>query len=145
MFTSTNHKNEENSADSYQLIRDEHLSSVVISCQVLAGSRILLSNYQQVVFVDCVFYACEFQGVTFNNCVFENCSFEFSHIRRSEFKNCNFENCSWKATSTTNTIYLDCALDNGLTSIASFGRNKIESSQAEASGLSNYNLTAVAA
>ena len=145
MFTLTNQKIEGNSADSYQLIRDEHLSSVVISTQVLAGSRILLSTYQQVVFVDCVFYACEFQGVTFDNCVFENCSFEFSHIRHSEFKNCNFENCNWKATTTTNTIYSDCALDNSLASLASLGRNKVQSSQEDASGLSNFNLLAVAA
>jgi uncharacterized protein YjbI with pentapeptide repeats len=142
MFTSTNQKNELNSADSYQLINDEHLSSIVVSAQVLAGSRIVLSTYSQVVFVDCVFYACEFQGVTFDNCIFVNCSFEFSHIRRSEFKNCNFEDCSWKATSTTNTVYSDCDLDNGLTSITSFGRNKIQSSEIEASGLSNYNLIA---
>jgi uncharacterized protein YjbI with pentapeptide repeats len=142
MITVTNQNTELNSADSYQMIKDEHLDSIVVSAQVLAGSRILLSSYKQVVFVDCVFYACEFQGVTFDNCVFENCSFQFSHIRRSEFKNCNFENCTWRATTTTNTIYSNCDLDNGLTSITTSGRNQIQVSEIESSGLHNFNLMA---
>jgi uncharacterized protein YjbI with pentapeptide repeats len=142
MFTLTNQNNELNSSDSYQMIKDEHLDSIVVSAQVLAGSRILLSSYKQVVFVDCVFYACEFQGVTFDNCIFENCSFQFSHIRRSEFKNCNFEGCTWRATSTTNTIYVDCSLDIDLTSITSVGRNRIQTSDTDASGLNNFNLIA---
>src|SRR5690606_3543199 len=61
MFTQTIEKTQLESFESYQLIKDEELASVVISSQVLAGSRILLSTYRHVVFSDCVFYACDFQ------------------------------------------------------------------------------------
>lgn len=117
--------NQEISTASYQMITDEHLASLIISSQTLAGSRVLLSTYQQVVFSDCVFYAVEFQGVTFENCVFENCSFEFSHIRKCRFKNCNFHNCSWKATSTINTIYNNCDLDQTLSQLTEVNGNEM--------------------
>lgn len=110
MFIQTIEKTQLQSSESYQLIKDEQLASVVISSQILAGSRILLSTYRQVVFSDCVFYACDFQGVTFENCVFENCSFEFSHLKACNFKNCNFTNCNWVASSSRNSVYLDCDL-----------------------------------
>lgn len=96
--------NEEISAD-YQMIRDEHLAFQVVSSQILAGSKVILSSYQHMVFSESLFYACDFQGVTFENCVFENCSFEFSHFRACRFKNCNFTNCTWSATSSINTVY----------------------------------------
>jgi uncharacterized protein YjbI with pentapeptide repeats len=112
--------------DSYQMIKDEQLSFVVVAQQILAGSKILLSNYQQVVFSDCTFYACEFQGVTFENCVFENCSFEFSHIRNCFFKNCNFTNCNWKATSTLRTTYQECDLDPGLSQMTEINHNELK-------------------
>lgn len=110
---------------SYQMITDEHLASLVITSQTLAGSRVLMSTYQQVVFSDCVFYAVEFQGVTFENCVFENCTFEFSHIRKCKFKNCNFTNCIWKATSTINTVYEDCDLDHHLSQLTEVNGNEM--------------------
>lgn len=110
MFTQTIEKTQLESSESYQLIKDEQLASVVISSQILAGSRILLSTYRQVVFSDCVFYACDFQGVTFENCVFENCSFEFSHLKKCNFKNCNFTNCNWVASTSRNSIYVNCDL-----------------------------------
>ena len=116
---------QEDHTASYQLIKDEHLASLVISHQTLAGSRVLLSTYQQVVFSDCVFYAVEFQGVTFENCVFENCSFQFSHIRKCKFKNCNFTNCTWKASSTINTVYLDCDLDAPLSQLTEVNGNEM--------------------
>lgn len=126
MFTQTIEKTQLESSESYQLIKDEQLLSVIISSQILAGSRILLSTYRQVVFSDCVFYACDFQGVTFENCVFENCSFEFSHLRKCNFKNCNFTNCNWKASSSTNSSYEDCDLDYQLQDITQTGRNLIQ-------------------
>ena len=126
MFTQTIEKTQLESSESYQLIKDEQLASVVISSQILAGSRILLSTYRQVVFSDCVFYACDFQGVTFENCVFENCSFEFSHLRACNFKNCNFTDCNWTASSSANSIYEDCDLDRKEQDFLSTGRNKIQ-------------------
>lgn len=129
MFTQTIEKTQLVSNESYQLIKDEQLASVVITSQILAGSRILLSSYRQVVFSECVFYACDFQGVAFENCVFENCSFEFSHIRKCNFKNCNFTNCTWKASSTTNSVYEDCDLDNQISEMTQTGRNQISFSR----------------
>lgn len=126
MFTQTIEMTQVESHESYQLIKDEQLAFVVISSQILAGSRVLLSTYRHVVFSDCVFYACDFQGVTFENCVFENCRFEFSHLRACKFKNCNFTNCTWKASSTTNSIYENCQLDKKLTEMTSTGRNLID-------------------
>jgi len=147
MITQIIEKTQLDSSESYQMIKDEHLTSVVITSQVLAGSRVLLSTYQQVVFSDCVFYACEFQGVSFENCIFDNCSFEFSHIRRSEFKNCNFENCNWKATSSTNTVYDNCDLGNDLGTLTSIGQNKVtqKSLKKDLTGLSNFHLLTIAA
>lgn len=116
---------QEDQSASYQMIKDEHLASLVVTSQILAGSRVLLSTYQQVVFSDCTFYAVEFQGVTFENCVFENCNFEFSHIRDCKFKNCSFSNCTWKATSTTNTVYLDCDLDHNLSRLTEVNGNEM--------------------
>lgn len=130
MFTQTIEKTQLVSSESYQLIKDEQLNSVVITSQVLAGSRILLSTYRQVVFSDCVFYACDFQGVTFENCVFENCSFEFSHIRKCQFINCNFTNCSFVATTSINSGYMDCDLDLKFQEIVSRGRNNIQFTKA---------------
>ncbi|MFP5386951.1 MAG: pentapeptide repeat-containing protein [Bacteriovoracia bacterium] len=126
MFTQTIEKTQLESSESYQLIKDEQLASVVISSQVLAGSRILLSTYRQVVFSDCVFYACDFQGVTFENCVFENCSFEFSHLRGCNFKNCSLIDCNWTASSSLNSIYEDCDLDLKVQDLLTTGRNKIQ-------------------
>lgn len=125
MFTQTTGISEEYSNDCYQLIKDEHLRWNVVSAQILAGSRILLSTYQHVVFSDCNFFACEFQGVTFENCVFENCTFEFSHFRKTKFKNCNFTNCTWKASSTINSIYEDCTLPARLEELCQNGNNLI--------------------
>ena len=110
---------------SYQMIKDEHLTSLVIACQTLSGSRVLKSSYQQVVFSDDVFYAVEFKGVTFENCVFDNCSFEFSHIKDCNFKNCNFTNCSWKAATTTNTVYENCDLDSFLSQLTETNGNEV--------------------
>lgn len=125
MFTQTIEMTQFESSDSYQLIKDEQLASIVITSQTLAGSRILLSTYRHVVFSDCVFYACDFQGVTFDNCVFENCRFEFSHIKKCNFKNCNFTDCTWKASTSTNSSYIDCELDKELTAMTQTGRNQI--------------------
>jgi len=125
MITQTLETTQVDSSASYEMIKDEHLSSLVVTSQTLAGSRILLSTYQQVVFSDCVFYACEFQGVTFENCVFENCSFEFSHIRKCKFVNCSFNNCTWKASSTINTIYEDCDLDAQLSQLTETNSNEL--------------------
>ena len=124
MITQTLEMNQEDQTASYQMIKEEHLASLVITSQTLAGSRVLLSTYQQVVFSDCVFYAVEFQGVTFENCVFDNCTFEFSHIRRCKFKNCNFTNCTWKATSTIDTVYVDCDLDHSLSRLTEANGNE---------------------
>lgn len=135
MFTQAIEKTQLDSSESYQTVQDEHLASVVVTSQILAGSRILLSTYRQVVFSDSVFYACEFQGVTFENCVFENCSFEFSHIRQCNFKNCSFQDCNWIASSTTNTIYKDCQLDPTLSSMTEKGENDITFSISDHSGL----------
>lgn len=126
MFTQTIEMTQLESSESYQLIKDEQLSSIVISSQVLAGSRILLSTYRHVVFSDCVFYACDFQGVFFDNCIFENCRFEFSHIKKCNFKNCNFTSCTWKASTTINTVYIDCDLDSPLTEMTKTARNLVE-------------------
>ena len=125
MITETLEMIQEDQAASYQMIKDEHLASLVVTSQTLAGSRVLMSTYQQVVFSDCVFYAVEFQGVMFENCVFENCTFEFSHIRKCKFKNCNFTDCTWKATSTTNTIYEDCDLDHNLSQLTEVNGNEM--------------------
>ncbi len=127
MFTQTIEKTQLESSESYQLIKDEQLASVVISSQILAGSRILLSTYRQVVFSDCVFYACDFQGVSFENCVFENCSFEFSHIKKCNFKNCNFTDCNWVASSSTNSNYEDCDLGPKQVALLQTGRNRLQS------------------
>jgi uncharacterized protein YjbI with pentapeptide repeats len=126
MFTQTIEKTQLDSSESYQLIKDEQLASVVISSQILAGSRILLSTYRQVVFSDCVFYACDFQGVTFENCIFENCSFEFSHIKKCKFKNCNFTNCNFTASSSRISVYEDCDLDSKQLDIVSMGQNTVQ-------------------
>jgi len=125
MITKTLEMTQEDQTASYQMITEENLASLVITSQTLAGSRVVLSTYQQVVFSDCVFYAVEFQGVTFENCVFENCNFEFSHIRNCKFKNCSFANCTWKATSTTNTVYVDCDLDHNLSQLTEVNGNEM--------------------
>jgi uncharacterized protein YjbI with pentapeptide repeats len=124
MITKTLEMTQEDQTASYQMIMDEHLASLVVTSQTLAGSKINLSSYQQVVFSDCVFYAVEFQGVTFENCVFDNCNFEFSHIRKCKFKNCSFNNCTWKATSTINTIYVNCVLDQYLSHLTEVNDNE---------------------
>lgn len=98
------------SNESFQLIKDEGLLSVVISSQILAGSRVSRSTYRHVVFSDCLFYGTFFQGVTFDNCIFENCNFEFSHFRLCKFKNCNFTNCTWKASSSQDSVFDQCDL-----------------------------------
>jgi uncharacterized protein YjbI with pentapeptide repeats len=131
MITQTVEKTQLESSESYQLIKDEQLASVVITSQILAGSRILLSTYRQVVFSDCVFYACDFQGVTFDNCIFENCSFEFSHIKKCKFKNCNFTNCNFKASSSTNSSYEDCDLGSQLPTLTEGGRNCVLNTQTD--------------
>lgn len=125
MITQTIEKTQLDSSESYQLIKDEQLASVVITSQILAGSRVLLSTYHQVVFSDCVFYAVEFQGVTFENCIFDNCSFEFSHIKKCKFKNCNFNNCTFTASSSTNSSYEDCDMDQKLSEITRSNKNSI--------------------
>lgn len=114
------------SSEAYQLIKDEQLHAVVISSQVLAGSRVLLSTYKQVVFSECVFYACDFQGVTFENCIFENCSFEFSHIKKCHFNNCNFTNCNFTASTSTNSSYINCDMDLKQQDLLASGRNNLE-------------------
>jgi uncharacterized protein YjbI with pentapeptide repeats len=129
MFTQTIEKTQLESSESYQLIKDEQLASVVISSQILAGSRILLSTYRHVVFSDCVFYACDFQGVTFENCIFENCSFEFSHIRKCNFNNCSFTDCNFTASSSTNSYYEDCELNPKLQNVLMTGRNSVRFSE----------------
>lgn len=132
MFTQTIEKTQLESAENYQLVKDEELHSVVITSQILAGSRILLSSYRQVVFSGCVFYACDFQGVTFENCIFENCSFEFSHIKKCNFKNCSFADCNFTASSSTNSIYKDCSFDQpALFLLAGRGNEVAESAAAD--------------
>jgi len=117
------------SSESYQLIKDEQLTSVIISSQMLAGSCILQSTYRQVVFSDCVFYACDFRKVRFDNCVFENCKFEFSHFRECYFKNCNFTDCNWMSSSSLNATYEDCELDHEQWEMLTKNENHIHSQQ----------------
>lgn len=126
MFTQATETIEQMSADSYQLIRDEKLEAVVISSQILAGSKILFSTYSQVVFSDCTFYACDFQGVTFENCIFENCNFEFSHMKKCHFKNCNFTDCTFKASTSTNSSYLACDLCPDQYELLRSGKNNLQ-------------------
>lgn len=131
MSAQTIEKTQFESSESYQLIKDERLASVVITSQILAGSRVLLSTYQQVVFSDCVFYACDFQGVMFENCVFENCNFEFSHIRKCKFKNCSFVNCNFTASSSINSSYKDCELNEPMEDMIRSGHNETYYSRQE--------------
>ena len=109
MITKTLEMTQEDQTASYQMIKDEHLASLVVTSQTLAGSKINLSSYQQVIFSDCVF---------------DNCNFEFSHIRKCKFKNCSFNNCTWKATSTINTIYVNCVLDQYLSQLTEVNDNE---------------------
>jgi len=113
-------------SDSYQMIQEESLECIVVSGQILAGSKVLGCNYKQVVFSQCDFFACEFQGVTFENCVFENCNFNFTHLRNCNFKNCSFTNCNWKATTSIKSIYTECELDQTLTSLCLGSGNVIK-------------------
>ena len=124
MITQTLEMNREVQTASMQMIKDEHLSLLVISSQTLAGSKVQMSTYLQVVFSDCVFYGTEFQDVTFENCVFENCSFQFSHIRSCKFVNCNFTNCQWDGCSSIKSSYLDCVLDTNLTQLTEANGNE---------------------
>jgi uncharacterized protein YjbI with pentapeptide repeats len=98
------------SYESYQMVKDEHLSFVVISNQILSGSHISQSTYRNVVFSDCKFYACDFNDILFSGCVFENCTFEFSHFRKCQLTNCNFSHCSFQGASSIGSFYLDCDL-----------------------------------
>ncbi len=107
------------------MIKDESLDSVVISSQSLAGSRILLSTYRQVVFSDCVFYACDFNDVRFENCIFENCRFEFTHFKRCQFTNCSFSDCNWSASTSTLSVYTNCDLNPGQDQLLLRGQNEI--------------------
>ena len=125
MVTQTFEKTQIVSSESYQMVKDEHLAFLVIAHQVLAGSRILLSTYRQVVFSDCIFYATEFQGVTFENCIFENCNFEFSHLRKCKFKNCSFNNCKYVATSVQKTIFDECVLEEGMEALTYGNQNQV--------------------
>lgn len=125
MITQTFEKTQIVSSESYQMVKDEHLAFLVIAHQILAGSRVLLSTYRQVVFSDCTFYATEFQGVTFENCVFENCNFEFSHLRKCNFKNCSFHNCKYVATSVQKTIFHDCVLEEGMEALTYGNQNQV--------------------
>lgn len=118
--------NQENPKAYYQMIKDEHLSFQVMANLHYAGSRVLMSTYQHVVFSDCVFYSMEFQGVTFENCVFSNCNFNFTHIRNCRFINCNFENCNFKASSTQLTQFLNCDLDAYLSNMTGINHNYYE-------------------
>ncbi len=128
MNAQTTEMNQE-SSESYQMIKDEHLAFTVITSQILAGSRVLLSTYEQVVFSESVFYAVEFQGVTFTNCVFENCNFDFSHLRNCKFNNCSFVNCSWKASSSTKCVYDNCGLDESMDALNLELQNQISFTQ----------------
>jgi uncharacterized protein YjbI with pentapeptide repeats len=119
------------SSECYQMVKDEHLHSVIVSSQVLAGSRILLSTYRQLVFSDCIFYACDFQGVIFENCVFENCRFEFTHIRKCQFINCNFTDCNFMASTSINSGYMDCDLCISLQELVARGKNNIQFSKSD--------------
>jgi uncharacterized protein YjbI with pentapeptide repeats len=125
MFTQAIEKTQFVSSELYQLIKDEALDSVVISSQILAGSRILLSTYRQVVFSDCVFYGCDFQGVRFENCIFENCGFEFTHFKKCHFKNCSFSDCNWLASTSTGSVYEDCELYPSQDELLIRGQNEI--------------------
>jgi uncharacterized protein YjbI with pentapeptide repeats len=125
MITQTFEKTQIVSSESYQMITDEHLAFLVVAHQILAGSRISLSTYRQVVFSDCIFYATQFQGVTFENCVFENCNFEFSHLRKCKFRNCSFQNCKWIAASVYSTSFEDCVLEAGIESLTYGNRNQV--------------------
>ncbi len=125
MITQTFEKTQIVSTESYQMIKDEHLAFLVVANQILAGSRVSLSSYRQVVFSDCTFYATQFQGVTFENCIFENCNFEFSHMRKCTFKNCSFNNCKWVAASVYSTSFEDCVLDAGIESLTQGNRNEV--------------------
>lgn len=125
MFTQTFEKTQIESSESYQMIKDEHLAFLVVAHQILAGSRVSLSTYRQVVFSDCTFYATQFHGVTFENCVFENCNFEFSHLRKCKFKNCSFNNCKWVAASIFSTEFIDCVLEAGIESLTYGNHNQV--------------------
>jgi uncharacterized protein YjbI with pentapeptide repeats len=95
-------------SERFQLVKNEELFSIVVSCQILAGSLVSRSTYRQVVFSDCLFFATIFQGVIFDNCIFDNCNLEFSHFRFCQFKNCNFTNCTWKASSSQDSLFQNC-------------------------------------
>jgi uncharacterized protein YjbI with pentapeptide repeats len=125
MFTQTFEKTQIESSESYQMIKDEHLAFLVVAHQILAGSRVSLSTYRQVVFSDCTFYATEFQGVTFENCVFENCNFEFSHLRKCKFKNCSFKECKWVAASVSSSTFEDCVLEDVIEALTYGNQNQV--------------------
>ena len=127
MQAQTIEKTQLSSSASYEFIREEDLASLVITSQILAGSRILMSTYRHVVFSDCVFYACSFEGVVFDNCIFENCSFEFTHLNNCKFNNCNFSDCKWGASSSMASSYLNCDLDPELVMVLKNGPNTISS------------------
>ena len=129
MITQTIEKTQLDSAEVYKLIKDEKLTSIIISCQILAGSSVQRSTYRHVVFSDCTFYSCNFQGVTFDNCIFENCNFKFSHLSNCKFNNCNFTDCEWMASSSTISVYDGSDLDSSLLEMIHFGVGNVVKNQ----------------
>ena len=125
MFPLTIEKFNQIPAESYQLIKDEELAGITVAHQILAGSRVQTSSYQNVTFSECVFYGVEFIGVTFENCHFENCTIEFSHIKNCKFKNCTFSGCKWLAASARHSLFEDCELDPQLSALSEHESNGV--------------------
>lgn len=110
----------------HSFIKDEKLTSVTINDQCLAGSRVISSTYQTVVFSRSVFMGCTFKQTIFTDCVFDHCSFEFSHLSMCHFVNCTFKDCSWIACSSKDSVFLDCELDHSLSMMSENVGNKVE-------------------
>ena len=114
-----------------QVIQDEHLNSLTITAQALAGSTVQSSTYTSVTFSSCVFQACSFKQVKFTNCTFKQCNFEFSHLYACHFENCVFEDCQWPASSIHGSSLIDCELDTWLSALTESHENVLHFTYAE--------------
>ena len=114
-----------NQAIPYLLIQQEYLHSIILSNQIIAGSKIKTSTYKHVVFDQFTFYASDISQSHFDNCIFENCHFEFSHFKQCLFTNCSFTNCHWSGSSIKNGHFIDCILDDQCLEVINHGMNSM--------------------
>ena len=113
------------SFETYEIVENKSLGGNEFRHLVVSGALLSFTQFENVIFDSCVFFASKLENCSFKNCSFTNCKFQFSSLEHCHFANTSLYNCSWEASPMNKTNFFECHMDHKTSHHIIRGNNRI--------------------